>query len=236
MSDTTPRRRGRPAHDSAPEHRVEAVERALSLLDAFTPETPRLALADLARRTGLYPSTILRLSASLERFGYLLRGADGLFRLGPATLRLGMQYQAGFDLAEEVRPALARLSAATGETAAFYVRDGEARICLFRHEPPRVIRHSVPEGAALPLDRGASGHVLRAEGGGVVLSLGERDSESASLACPVFAAGGRFMGALGVVGPIGRFGAAERARMVPLLERAAADLSHTLGAARRRVA
>ena len=40
------------------------------------------------------------------------------------------------------------------------------------------------------------------------LSLGERDAESASLACPVFTAGARFLGALGVVGPIGRFGAA----------------------------
>ncbi|RVT90607.1 IclR family transcriptional regulator [Rhodovarius crocodyli] len=236
MSDTPARKRGRPPAEIAPEQRVEAVERALSLLDAFSLEAPRLTLADLARRTGFYPSTILRLAASLERFGYLLRGADGLFRLGPATLRLGMQYQAGFDLAEHMRPALARLSAATGETAAFYVREGGDRICLFRHEALRTIRHSVPEGAVLPLDRGASGHVLRAEGGGVVLSMGERDAETASLACPVFAAAGRFLGALGVAGPMGRFSEAERARITPLLEQSAAELSRALGAARHRVA
>ena len=44
--------------------------------------TPQQAAAEVAERAGLYPSTVLRLAASLDRFGYLHRGADGLFRLG----------------------------------------------------------------------------------------------------------------------------------------------------------
>ncbi|RTL67516.1 MAG: IclR family transcriptional regulator, partial [Hyphomicrobiales bacterium] len=64
--------------------RVESVERALTILDAFGDGTPRLALGELAARTGLYRSTILRLAASLERFGYLNRDEDGAFRLGPS--------------------------------------------------------------------------------------------------------------------------------------------------------
>src|SRR3954453_8522208 len=126
---TAPRRRGRPPSadrpDGADEPRVEAVERALSVLDAFADGRPRLSLAEIAERTGLYPSTIRRLAASLDRFGYLHRGADGLFRLGPTPLRLGLLYRDAFDLADHVRPALARLVERTGETAAFYVREGE---------------------------------------------------------------------------------------------------------------
>ena len=44
---------------------VAAVNRALSILQAFEGETEALTLALLARRTGLYKSTLLRLIASL---------------------------------------------------------------------------------------------------------------------------------------------------------------------------
>ena len=234
--DAAPPRRGRPRQAAEPaEQKVEAVERALGILEAFADGTPRLTLAELAARTGFYPSTILRLAGSLERFGYLGREADGRFRLGPTPLRLGVLYQESFDLAALVRPALARLVATTGETAAFYVREGERRICLYRQHSPRLLRHHVEEGGALPLDRGASGHVLRAftEGGaggeGPWISLGERDPELAALAVPVFGRGRRFLGALGLSGPLGRFQPAERARMAAALAEDAAGLARSLG-------
>jgi DNA-binding IclR family transcriptional regulator len=218
------------------------VDRALTLLGAFADGTPRLTLTDLARRTGLWPSTLLRLAASLERGGMLARGADGLFRLGPATFRLGMLYRAGFDLAEQVRPALARLAGRTAETAVFYVREGDARLCLFRQESDRPVRHAMREGALLPLDRGAGGHVLAAFTGpaegrlaavraaGFALSLGERDPDTAAMAAPVFGDGGGFVGALSVSGPIGRFGAARLPALEAALREEAGALSRALGA------
>lgn len=197
--------------------RVEAVERALSILDAFGDDRVRLTLAEIAQRTGLYPSTILRLAGSLTRFGYLHRDDDGRFRPGPTPLRLGQLYRQTFDLTDYVRPALVRLSEATGETAAFYVRDGDKRICLYRHHAPRMIRHHLEEGAQLPLDRGAGGRVLLAYTGatdsdsaairerGLAISLGERDPETAAIAAPIHGAQGAFLGALGIVGLRSRF-------------------------------
>lgn len=213
------RRPGRPAkarrdagETDGREVRVEAVERALALLDAFDANEPRLTLAQLSQRTGYYPSTILRLSASLARFGYLHRRADGLFQLGPTPLRLGVIYRQSFELTDFVRPTLARLVDRTDETAAFYIRDGDRRICLYRQHAPRMIRHHLEEGAELPLDRGAGGRVLLAYTGGMdevsehirasglYVSLGERDPETAAIAAPVFGAGRAFLGALGIVG------------------------------------
>lgn len=223
------------------EQKVEAVERALSLLEAFADGTPRLSLAEFAERTGFYPSTILRLAASLERFGYIQRGADGLFRLGPSPLRLGVLYRNAFDLADHVRPVLARLVELTRETAVFYVREGERRICLFRHQSPQPIRYHVDEGAALPLDRGAGGHVLTAHTGGDsprdrevrarghAISFGERDRETAAVAAPVFGAGRRFLGALGVTGPLHRFDAATAERHAAIVVEEAGLLSRALG-------
>ncbi|QDJ12234.1 Transcriptional regulator, IclR family (plasmid) [Roseomonas mucosa] len=225
-----------------PEQRVEAVERALSILDAFGDGTPRLSLSEVAERTGLYPSTVLRLAASLDRFGYLHRGQDGLFRLGPTPLRLGLLYRDAFDLATLVRPVLARLVERTGETAAFYVREQERRVCLYRHHSPRVIRHHVEEGATLPLDRGASGRVLMAHTGGTdpvhqqvrergwYLSLGERDPEAAAVAAPVFGRGRQFIGALGIIGLRSRLEVESHANLAALVTEEARDLSRSIGA------
>ena len=106
------------------EQRVEAVERALSILEAFGETRGRLTLAQIADETGLYKSTILRLCGSLTRFGYLNRDPDGTFRLGPSLWRLGSSYRRNFDLGEHIRPALRRLVEETGETASFFVREG----------------------------------------------------------------------------------------------------------------
>lgn len=222
------------------EQRVEAVERALAILEAFAEGGPRLPLAELARRTGLYRSTILRLAASLERFGYLHREEDGRFRLGPTLWRLGVRYQNAFDLADYVRPVLRELVERAGETAAFYVREGDRRICLYRVNSARTVSSHLEEGAELPLDRGASARVLVAFGGGkgelyekvrgqgFHVSLGERDPETAAVAVPVFGPGQKLAGALGITGPRTRFDRAACARMARLLAGKAAALGRAL--------
>jgi DNA-binding IclR family transcriptional regulator len=196
---------------------VEAVERALQIMDCFGAGAQELALAEIARQTGQYKSTILRLAVSLERFGYLIRAENGRFRLGPAVWRLGSSYRHGFDLSDIMRPELKLLSDATNETASYYVREGNSRTCLFRSEPARAIRHSITEGVTTPLDRGASGKILLAysqpddpayqdiRAAGYAISLGERDPEVAAASVPVLAEDGRLLGAIAVSGLVTRF-------------------------------
>lgn len=221
--------------------RVEAVERALAILDAFNAAQPKRMLAELAAATGLYKSTILRIAGSLERFGYLLRQADGAWRLGPALGRLGTVYRIGFDLAEVVRPELGRLVEATRETASFYVREGDSRVCLYRQNSPQAARHHLDEGAQLPLIAGASARILTAftqpedpagaavRAQGHTVSLGERDPLVAAVSVPVFDGTGGFRGALAVSGLIARFDAPARERALALLRDAAARLAQALG-------
>jgi len=73
-----------------------------------------------------------------------------------------MLYQSSFEMADSVRPALAHLVVQTGETAAFYVRQVDKRVCLFRHHSPSPIRHHIDEGAEHPLNRGSDAHVMMA--------------------------------------------------------------------------
>ena len=109
-----------------------AVDRALSLLAAFRLGDAALSLTDLAERTQLYKSTVLRLLASLEHAGLVQRRSDGDYSLGAEVARLNAVYAASFSLDAAVLPVLQALVAATRESAAFHVRQGEQRLCLYR--------------------------------------------------------------------------------------------------------
>lgn len=221
---------------AAGEQRVESVERALSILEAFGESEPTLSLAQLSEQTGLYKSTILRIAGSLQRFGYLERLANGNFRLGPRLWRLGSLARRSYDLDEFVRPVLRDLVEATGETAAFYVIAGEKRLCLYRLNSPRPVRHHLDEGVLLPIDRGASGRILLAFSGaegpehdairarGYYHSRGERDPDIGALAVPVIDSVGKLRGALSVSALITRFGDDRIPPTVELLLRASQDL------------
>lgn len=223
------------------EQGVAAVDRALTVLGALAEGGGPVSLAELARRTGLYKSTILRLCFSLEKAGYLGRLDDGRFRLGPQCLNLGAAYRRSFDLGAYVMPILTRLRDLTGESASFYVREGNSRICLYRVESFHIVRNMVSVGDMVPLDRGAAGRLILAYDGaddaaarqirddGHAVSHGERDSETAAVAAPVFDVDQRLAGALSVSGPRHRFHDEAVTRFVAACRDLASDLSRQLG-------
>ncbi|MEO0830259.1 MAG: IclR family transcriptional regulator [Pseudomonadota bacterium] len=221
--------------------RTESVERAMSILLAFSTQNRRLSLADLARETGLHKSTILRLTTSMQIYGFINRDADGTFTIGASIWRLGLIFRQDFNNGEEIRPVLRKLVELTGETASFYVKAGQERVCLYRENSPDLMRFHLEEGMRLTLNTGASGTVLRHFSGeavddssvfnarGTVISAGARNPSIASIATPVFDTGGNLRGALTVSGLINRFDAKSRARAVPVLEELAEQLKTTLG-------
>jgi DNA-binding IclR family transcriptional regulator len=215
---------------------VAAVGRALALVAAFDERHPRLTLAELAKRTGFYKSTILRLSVSLERAGFLARDPDGAFRVGAAALKAGQLYQAAFRLGDVALPLLRKLAADTGETASLYVREGDMRVCLHRVESVQMVRAIVREGDRRPLDRGAAGKVLRAGGSdpklrkhGYAVSIGEVSPESAAIAAPVHGLDAAVIAAISVSGPAQRFAAASVGAMGAKVKAAGAELTRRLG-------
>src|SRR2546427_10144047 len=92
--------------DAAPSGGVVAVDRALLLLKSFEQGDNALSLAELAARTQQHKSTVLRLLASLQQFGFMQRDAQGRYRLGPEVARLARLYTGSFSLEEAVLPVL----------------------------------------------------------------------------------------------------------------------------------
>ncbi|WP_043532383.1 helix-turn-helix domain-containing protein [Litchfieldella xinjiangensis] len=132
--------------------RVEAVERALTILEAFDSPCEEFTLADLAQATGFYKSTLLRLLGSLERYDYVQRGEDGRYRLGHTPVRLARRHLPSRHLAAWVQPILDDLAHRSGETAALVdVATGQAE-CRLVSLPESRLRHELRPGERWPIE------------------------------------------------------------------------------------
>ena len=223
---------------------VDAVDRALTIVDAFSDGTPRLALKDLAQRTGFNKPTILRLCASLERFGYLLRNPrTGEYSLGVSLWRLGSLFRHNLTFADVIRPELALLAQQTGESASFYIIGGKGRICLLRANSPRPVRHHIEEGEEFSLEHGSTSHVLKAFTGqagakyqairdaGYAVALGERDPDIAGVSAPVFGPERMLIGAITLSGLLQNYTEQRVEVLVDIIQQSAQKISRELGAA-----
>jgi len=226
-----------PAADSAPPRPPSGVlERGLSILECFTEDRLRLQLRELAECTGLDKATLLRLLGVLVRARMVHRFDNGSYAPGPALLHMGMLYRRTFDVGSRLQPALQEVMRHTGETVAFYVRDGDERVCLYRENSSNEVRHHVEVGMRLKLSAGgSSSHVLRYFTGGntpqaaniardgFAITREERLPQIASVAVPVFDGDGVFQGALVVIGIASRQNAAAQRKAVQVARQALAQ-------------
>jgi IclR family acetate operon transcriptional repressor len=110
---------------------VGSVARAVALLDVLGESESGLGVNELARRIGVNPSTASRLLGTLEDAGLVERSAGrGAYRLGLKLVALSDRVLAQLDVRAVARPLLARLVAATGETATLSVPGGGEAITV----------------------------------------------------------------------------------------------------------
>jgi DNA-binding IclR family transcriptional regulator len=184
---------------------VGVLDKAMVVLDAL--QAGPAMLAELMVRTGLPRATCHRLAVALESHGLVRRTTDGRFCLGHRLIVLANAAAAALPLRELARPALEALSAATGESAQLYVRDGHERVCVLAVESVSELRTIVPEGARLPLGLGSAGVVLGDGWTGDrpwAMSVGERAPGVASVSAPVHDHAGAVIAAVSISGPIER--------------------------------
>jgi DNA-binding IclR family transcriptional regulator len=218
-----------------------AVDRALSIVSALGDARRALTLSETAAATRLYKSTALRLLASLVRAGFVAQDADGRYRLGSSIYRLAIAYEHSAALADEVRPALQRIVDETGESAGFFTREGNERLCIVRVDSPNPLRHHIEVGVPRPLHLGAAGRVLtlfdKGAGGAKprdfatlpLAVLGTDVPDLAAIAVPLFGLSGKTLGAVSVSGPVSRFDRSSVVRIKRLLQDVASTLTDRLG-------
>lgn len=143
---------------------IEAVDKALCLLECFSDADTELSLKELSEKTGLNKSRILRLTGTLSSHGFLVRRKGAPYSLGPQILVLGKIYERSNTLISLARPIMKDLVSLTGESVKLFVIKDKKRICLARELGPSRLHYAIKEGEILPLTAGAGGKILMAYG------------------------------------------------------------------------
>lgn len=220
---------------------VAAVQRALKVLDAFLDARSTMSLAEIATRTGLVKSTVLRLLATLEQQGYVIRTAGGEFHVGPKPLALSNRFRSAIQPHDVVMPILRELVTQTHESASYVVRQGDVRVTLYRVDSPLPIRDYGSPGDVSPIGRGAAGRLFLAFQGNdntnlpeskpplVAVTHGEIHTGMTGMASPVFDSDGSCCAVVGLTGPDTRFTPAAIKRMEGLLIDAARTVTERVG-------
>jgi len=141
---------------------VDAVSKALLILECFSDEKYELTLKDLSEMTGMYKSRIMRLCSTLIHHGFMLRHDGGRYSVGPGLMSLGKIYERNNPLISIARPILRELCGLTGESSKLFVIEGTKRLCLAMVKSPSPLRYSIDEGQKLELYAGAGGKAILA--------------------------------------------------------------------------
>jgi DNA-binding IclR family transcriptional regulator len=142
---------------------VRAVERAIDILECFTPEKQWMSVLEIQRSVPLSRPTLYRLLQTLIAKGLVrAEGDPQRFALDFGIGRLAHNWIAGIDVIALARPILEELRNATGETTALSLRRGGLRQCVAEVVSPHVLAISRGLGETDHLWRGASGKVILA--------------------------------------------------------------------------
>lgn len=142
---------------------IDAVDRALAVLESFSAQRPELGVTELSRELHLHKSTIFRCLASLEARGLVTKDdRTQRYSLGPKILRLSAAYLNSVDVREKARPIMERLRMRTKETVSLWVPASDRCVCIERMESSHEVRRVINMGDHLPLYVGSPGKVILA--------------------------------------------------------------------------
>lgn len=144
------------------EDSVRSVERAFSILNAFTRDDYKLTLSEIAERIKLPVTTTLRLANTLENLNILHRHSDRTYSLGNQLYLLGSIAKANFRPQQVIYPYMKTVRDATKEAVSLYGVEGLSRVCYETIESLLSMRCVVRVGDRFPIWAGAGGKVLLA--------------------------------------------------------------------------
>ena len=164
MRDVATATNGASIRPVSPRYRIQAIERAVSILNAFSMDDPELGVTELADRLGLHKSTVHRFMVNLDAAGLVERNArTGRYRLGLHVFELGALVMQQMNLWDEALPFLEGLVHDTGETGHLAVLDKGEAIYIERVEARRALRVPSAIGRGYPAHATNLGKVLLAD-------------------------------------------------------------------------
>jgi IclR family pca regulon transcriptional regulator len=133
-------------------YHIAALERGLSVLEAFSGESSTLSMTEIAEQAGLNKSTAFRVTYTLEELGYLKRDPETKrYRPGLKVLRLGFSALNSLEMGQVAQPFLKALSDQCGETTNMTVRDERDIVYVARNKTQQILSVDLHLGSRLPV-------------------------------------------------------------------------------------
>jgi DNA-binding IclR family transcriptional regulator len=141
---------------------AEGARRVLAVLEAFAPARHTMTARELAEATSIPLPSMYRYIALLRETGFLVGDDRGAYHLSPRLIVLARAAQAAEALIPIADPVMHDLVRECGETVILVRLIAQVPVCVHRVVSAHQLRATFEPGQALPLLRGASGHVLLA--------------------------------------------------------------------------
>jgi DNA-binding IclR family transcriptional regulator len=142
-------------------YKVQALERALDILDCFSFQDRALSLTEVVNRTGLNKTTVKRLISNLTTRGYLQQDLQSKkYQLGMRLFELGGIVFSSFSLRQAASYPMTRLQSNSGATVLLGVNMEDQLVYVDKRDGRGIIRISSEVGWRRPLNYGMLGMVL----------------------------------------------------------------------------
>lgn len=159
---TRPRGRPKAFDDKTDQHTVQALDRALGLLEHLARE-PGLTLSQLAETSALPIATVFRALVTLQGHEMVETEEPGQFwHVGPGAFRIGTAFLRRTRVVERAQTAMEALMRDTGETANLGVEVQGEVLFLAQVETTEAIRAFFPPGTRGPMHSSGIGKALLA--------------------------------------------------------------------------
>ncbi len=142
---------------------VNSLKRGLTIFEAFTTEHPTLRLQEIAKKTGLPKSTVLRLLQTLISLHYVSFDSDRKqYSLTPKIMSLGLTVISNMELRKIALPHLVELSRLSDQTVNLGILDRTEVVYIERISKRRVINTDFHIGSRLNSYQSSIGRAILA--------------------------------------------------------------------------
>lgn len=138
---------------------VQALERGLAVMRAFSREAQALTISDIAKRTGLPRPTVRRLLYTLVQLGYVDRSGPR-FSLGVRTLNLSYSFLSSVPLREIAIPHMLSLVEVVKESCVLSLLDDIDVIEVAQVPVERIVTVALTVSSRFPAHLTSAGRIL----------------------------------------------------------------------------
>jgi len=139
-----------------------SAQKALALLEVLAGAAGPLGVSELGRLVGASRGTVHKQLGGLVAAGWVEQADDGRYGLSLTAARVGNAALRQAGLGRRIQVVLEEVAARTGEAISIAALHRDATLIVQRAESDQVLHADIRVGTRIPLDEGASSHVLTA--------------------------------------------------------------------------